>query len=79
MNNETIEHKSQTRFLGVSVDENLDWKEHVNLFGNKVSKSIGIITRFYLSMPSLHTLYFALVYPYLPYGTIVWGSMYKIP
>ena len=46
---------------GVYVDENLKKKEHVNLIANKVSKSIGIITkaRFYLSMPSLPTLYFA--------------------
>ena len=65
INNETIERKSHTKFLGVYVDENLNWKEHVNLIADKVSKSIGIVTksRFYLSMPSLRTLYFALVYP----------------
>ena len=58
INNETIERKSHTKILVVYVDENLNWKEHV-----------GIITkaRFYLSMPSLRTLYFALVYPYLQY------------
>ena len=28
-------------------------------------------------MPSLCTLCFSLVYPYLQYGTIVWGSTYK--
>ena len=52
--------------MGVYTDENLNWKEHVKLIANKVSKSTGIITkaRFYLSMPSLRTLYFALVYPY---------------
>ena len=72
--NETFERKIHTKFLGVYVDENLNWKDHVNLFANKVSKSIGIITkaRFYLSMPSLRTLYLALLYPYLQYGTIVW-------
>ena len=78
--NETFERKIHTKFLGVYVDENLNWKDHVNLFANKVSKSIGIITkaRFYLSTPSLRTLYLALLYPYLQYGTIVWwGSTYK--
>ena len=66
-NNDTFERKTHTKFLGVYVDE-------------KVSKCIGIIAkaRFYLSMPSLRTLYLALLYPYLQYGTIVWwGSMYK--
>ena len=28
-------------------------------------------------MPSLRTLYFALVYPYLQYATNVWGSTYE--
>ena len=55
------------KFLGVYVGENLNWKDHVNLFANKVSKFIGIITkaRFYFSMPSFRTLYLALLYPYL--------------
>ena len=49
------------------------------LNANKDSKSIDVITkaRFYLSIPSLRTLYFALVYPHLKYGTIVWRSAYK--
>ena len=66
-NNETIERKTRTKFLGVYVDGNLNWKERVNLIANKVSKYIGIIikARFYLSMPSLHTLYLAVGYPYL--------------
>ena len=33
INNETIERKSHTKFLGVHVDENLNWKEPVNLRG----------------------------------------------
>ena len=79
-NNETFERKTRTKFLAVYVDKNLNWKDHVNLYANKVSKSIGIITkaRFYLSMPSFRTLHLALLYPYLQYGTIVWwGSKNK--
>ena len=79
-NNENFERKTHTKFLGVYVDEHLNWKDHVNLYANKVSKSIGIITkaRFYLSMPSFRTLHLALLYPYLQYGTIVWwGSKNK--
>ena len=30
INNETFEHKTYTKFLGIYVDENLNWKEHVN-------------------------------------------------
>ena len=64
INNETFKRKTYSKFLGIYVDDNLNWKEHVNLTANRVFKSIGIISkaRFYLSMPSLRTLYFALVY-----------------
>ena len=64
INNETFKHKTYSTFLGIYVDENLNWKEHVNLIANRVFKSIGIISkaRFYLCMPSLSTLYFAFVY-----------------
>ena len=34
INKETIERKSNTKFLDVYVDENLNWKEHVNLIAN---------------------------------------------
>ena len=80
-NNATIERKTRTKFLGVYVDENVNWKESVKLIANNVSKSIGIIikARFYLSMPSLPTLYFVFGYSYLQYGTIVWGLHIKPP
>ena len=44
----------------------------------KISKSIGIISKasFFLSKSSLYKLYYALVYPYLQYCIVVWGSTY---
>ena len=43
-----------------------------------MSKSIGIIKKasFYLSKSTLLTLYYSLVYPYMQYCILVWGSMY---
>ena len=45
INNEILELKPSIKFLGVLIDENFDWKEHVNAVANKISKSIGIIYR----------------------------------
>ena len=77
--NNLIERKSSIKFLGVIMDEHLSWKEHISTVTAKISKSIGIISksRFYISNKSLFMLYYALVYPYLYYGNIIWGSTYR--
>lgn len=73
-----IERVKETVFLGVVVDEHLSWKPHVLNVSRKMSKSIGVIYKssFCLPTASLHSLYYSLVYPYLMYCLIVWGSIY---
>ena len=66
-------------FLGVIMDENLNWKSEISHVANKVSKSTGIIRKssFYLSKKTLRKLYFSLVYPYFTYCNLVWASTYR--
>ena len=42
---ENIHFKKEhvTKFFGVFVDENLSWKQHINIVSSKTSKSIGIL------------------------------------
>ena len=78
LNNREIEQVKETVFLGVVLDENLNWRSHVAHVANKISKSIGIIrkSRFYLKNESLRILYFTMIYPYLQYCNLVWASTY---
>ena len=48
---QTIERVTQTKFLGVIIDEKLTWRNHVNYISTKIAKGIGILikTRFCLS------------------------------
>ena len=75
-----IERVRETIFLGVVLDEHLNWKAHISNVSNRIPnyKSIGIIfkSRFCLSLSSLRTLYYSLVYPYLMYCVSVWASTY---
>ena len=77
--NQSITQRQSIKFLGVFVDQNLNWKEHIHTISGKISRSIGIISRsrFYLSQRTLFKLYYSLVYPYLYYGNIVWGCTYE--
>ena len=36
---------SSAKFLGVTLDEKLNWNEHVSCIKKKVSKSIGVICK----------------------------------
>ena len=66
-------------FLGITIDDKLNWKEHVNYISKKKSKSNGIINRLKTLLPksALLTLYNTLVLPHLNYSLLLWGHTYK--
>ena len=74
-----IEEVSHTKFLGVYIDNKLNWKKHISYIYGKVSRGIGIIlkTRKVLNTESLKTLYYSFIYPYYNYCNHVWGCTYE--
>ena len=75
----TVERKPYVKFLGILVDEHLDWSEHIKLCKAKLSSSLYAINaaKKYLNSSQLLMLYNALIYPYLTYGVLLWGSTHK--
>ena len=76
IDNQNIVEVKETNLLGVTLDENLNWKSEISHVASKVAKSIGIISRcgFFLPKSSLRMLYYSLIYPYFYYCNIVWAS-----
>lgn len=74
-----IERVKETKFLGVIIDEKINWKAHIKLVHSKVARSIGVISKVKHSLDtrSLQLLYNSLVTPYLSYCAVVWGNNYK--
>ena len=64
------------KFLGINIDESLNWKQHVSYVSSKISRSLFAIKQFKAFLPynSLRTLYFSMVQPYLTYGILAWGN-----
>ena len=58
INNCNIERILSINFLGVLLDENLLWKDHIKYAKNKISKNIGILykARDYLSKERYYTM-----------------------
>src|SRR5258708_26577085 len=72
----TIDRVLHTKFLGVFVDESLNWKFHASQVSLKISKSLGVLTRVrsILSQKLLVTLYYTMIHPYFLYCHIIWGG-----
>ena len=73
-----INYLPNPTFLGITLDQKLTFDEHIKTVKNKVSKSIGILWRVnHLPTEVLKTLYYSLIYPYLLYCILAWGSAPK--
>ena len=65
----------KTKYLGVQVDNSLDWKEYLKAVSSEASRVIGFLkhARNILPMASLKTLYSGIVEPHFRYCCSVWG------
>ena len=79
MDNIFVGRENNTKFLGVLIDENLSWKQHINNVSTKILKSIGILyqSRGIVKQPLLKQLYFSFIHCHLSYTNIAWASIYK--
>ena len=42
-NNIEIKRENSVKFLGVVINENLTWKNHIEVVENKIPKNIGVL------------------------------------
>ena len=68
-----VERVKSIKFLGVLLDENLSWKDHIKYIENKVAKNIGLLYRakLFLDKFSLLTLYYSHIHTYLNYANLL--------
>ena len=73
-----IEEVKQTKFLGMILDNKLNWHAHCEYICGKISKGIGIIikARKVFNETTLLSLYNSLILPYVSYCIHVWGKAY---
>jgi len=78
LNNQPLNQVTSARYLGVTIDNNLDWKCHIQELCLCLRRYVGIFYKLSLDLPShvLKTLYFALIYPRILYGIEVYANTY---
>ena len=79
INKTKIERKNEARFLGVIVDEKLNWTKHIQAIKSKMSKYVGIMYKIKHSIPLQARLliYHSLVQSHLNFCSSVWGFSCK--
>ena len=76
INGSNIEFGENFRFLGITINNKLNWNSHMNEVTNKISTTVGILNktiRSFLPSSVLQTIYNTLILPHLIYGILAWG------
>ena len=79
INSDSIEELESTKYLGVILDQNLNWKKHISHVSTKLSKYVGLLykLRHFVPKSTLSSLYNAFIMPHINYGLIDWSSATK--
>ena len=76
INSQKLEQSKSIRYLGVVIDNKLNWKSHIEYINHKVNIGIGIVKklRYYVQEETLINHYRALIKPHIDYGILAWSS-----
>ena len=68
--------ETSIKYLGIILDENLNWAEHLQYVSKKLSRAGGIMYRLqhYLTPKLLKQVYYSIAYPHLQYVITSWGK-----
>lgn len=73
-----LERTDNVKFLGLYIDDKLEWHYHISHIKSKLSQALYILnaTKRYLPLTALKTLYYSLIYSHLNYGIVHWCNTY---
>ena len=76
LDSQLLKKVTETKFLGVIIDEKLEWKSHIKYIGKKVSSTTRSLweMRRIITKSLRNSVYNALVNSHLSYAISVWGS-----
>ena len=70
-----ISYKSEVKFLGIYIMENLNWQSHVKFLGSTLSKTYCMLRALKQTVSTyiLWNIYFAQFQSKMRYGIVLWG------
>ena len=79
-NNASVTWTSPQKHLGIILDNQLKFDDHIKIVFRKISKTIGLLRKLHnvLPRPALITIYKAFIRPHLDYGAILYDQTYNM-
>ena len=77
-NGSAINIVDSAKYLGVVIDNELNFKQRIKIIEGKVARSVGILSKLKQFFPQniMLQLCYAFVHPFLSYGIIIWRATY---
>lgn len=74
--NSLLINSNSTKFLGLTIDSMMTWKEHIIDLANKLNKACFAIrsTKPLLTLKALKMVYYSYFHSVMSYGIIFWGT-----
>ena len=71
-----VEIVSKYKYLGVIIDENLSWKDHIHYIASRVSQRLAILRccREFLPQSSRVLFYKSCICPVMEYSSVAWSN-----
>jgi hypothetical protein len=68
------------RFLGLQLDKQITWRNHLHFLLNKLSKACFVLRQlcYVLDIDALKLVYFAYFQSVVKYGIVFWGKSYNL-
>ena len=76
INGTPINQVPTSKSMGILIDSNLTWGNHIDKLAKKIASGIAAVRRVRQFVPSstLHLIYKALIQPHFDYCSVVWGN-----
>ena len=74
--NHNISSCEYVNYLGINLDQYLNFKPHISILAKKMAKSVRMLRKLrkFLPKKTLISLYHAFVHSHSLYGIVTWGS-----
>lgn len=80
--NHKIDRVNKTKYLGMIINETLNWNDHVDLVKKKVARFVGVLRRmsYLLDVKIKKQIYYAHIHSHIIYVNPIWSSVaeYKL-